>query len=210
LTFETVVQDEWHLFLKRTIDIGLVCLGLPLILPLMAAAALVIKLDSPGPVFFVQERVGLNKRRFRMLKFRTMREGSERLQGELEALNQADGPMFKIFGDPRITRVGRVLRRTSLDELPQVVNVIQGVMSLVGPRPMSLRDANLLGHGIERKRFSIKPGITGLWQVSGRCTLPFSRWLELDLQYVEHCSLALDAKILFRTIPAVLKGTGAA
>jgi lipopolysaccharide/colanic/teichoic acid biosynthesis glycosyltransferase len=124
-------------------------------------------------------------------------------------LNEAEGPIFKIVNDPRITRVGRFLRRTSLDELPQIMNVIKGEMSLVGPRPMSLRDVNLFDRGIQRKRFSVRPGITCLWQVSGRSQLPFSKWLELDLAYIDRWSLGLDLKILAKTIPAVLKGTGA-
>jgi len=144
-----------------------------------------------------------------MLKFRTMADGSERLQAELESMNEAEGPIFKIFNDPRITRVGQFLRRMSLDELPQIFNVIKGEMSLVGPRPMAVRDVNLFSKGIQRKRFSVKPGITCLWQISGRSNLPFSKWLELDLWYIEHWSLGLDLKILLKTIPVVLRGVGA-
>jgi lipopolysaccharide/colanic/teichoic acid biosynthesis glycosyltransferase len=144
-----------------------------------------------------------------MLKFRTMIENAERLQKELEHLNEAAGPIFKIADDPRITRIGRILRRTSLDELPQILHIVSGRMSLVGPRPMSVRDVDLFDQGIQRKRFSVKPGLTCLWQVSGRSLLPFSKWLELDLYYIDHWSLALDFKILLRTIPVVLKGTGA-
>ena len=174
-----------------------------------AAIAIAIKLDSPGPVFFVQQRVGLNKRRFPMFKFRTMFMGSDRRLKEFEHLNEAAGPIFKIANDPRITGVGKFLRRTSLDELPQLFNVIRGEMSLVGPRPMSIRDVDLFDKGIQRKRFSVKPGITCLWQVSGRSLLPFSKWLELDLYYITHWSLGLDFKILLKTIPAVVRGTGA-
>jgi exopolysaccharide biosynthesis polyprenyl glycosylphosphotransferase len=210
LTVEPVPRDDWQLAAKRALDVALVCLALPLLLPVMALVALAIRLDSPGPVFFVQERVGLGRRRFRMVKFRTMRQGSEAEQAALEGLNQADRPIFKIFGDPRVTRVGRVLRRTSLDELPQVWNVLAGSMSLVGPRPLSGRDADRLERGRERQRFCVKPGMTGLWQVSGRSTLPAARWLELDLHYVHHWSLALDLRILLRTLPAVVRGTGAA
>jgi len=188
----------------------IVLIAMPVFLLMMGVMAFAIKINSAGPVFFIQDRVGLNKRRFRMFKFRTMADGSERLQAELESLNEADGPIFKIFDDPRITRVGRFLRRTSLDELPQIFNVIRGEMSLVGPRPMSLRDVNLFDRSIQRKRFSVKPGITCLWQISGRSNLPFSKWLELDLLYIEHWSLWLDLQILLKTIPAVLRGVGAA
>jgi exopolysaccharide biosynthesis polyprenyl glycosylphosphotransferase len=209
LTLEPVFQEEWKLLVKRMIDIALTGVTLPVVLPILGLVALAIKLDSPGPVFFRQDRVGLNRRRFRMLKFRSMVVGAERMQAELEHLNEAQGPIFKIRKDPRITRVGRILRRTSLDELPQIIHVLRGEMSLVGPRPMSLRDVNLFDRGIQRKRFSVKPGLTCLWQISGRSNLPFSRWLELDLQYIKQWSLGLDLRILFRTIPVVLKGTGA-
>jgi exopolysaccharide biosynthesis polyprenyl glycosylphosphotransferase len=209
LTFETVAQEEWKLLLKRVMDLGLTLLVMPVVLPLMGVIALAIRCDSSGPALFKQLRVGQSKRRFLLYKFRTMVEGSERLQSDLEHLNEAQGPIFKIANDPRVTRVGRFLRATSLDELPQLLNVLRGQMSLVGPRPMSLRDVNLFDRGIQRKRFSVRPGLTGLWQVSGRSRLPFSQWLELDLSYIANWSLLLDLKILFRTIPAVLRGTGA-
>jgi exopolysaccharide biosynthesis polyprenyl glycosylphosphotransferase len=209
LTLEPVFQEEWKLLVKRMIDLALVLLAAPVVLPVIALVAIAIKLDSPGPVFFRQDRVGLNRRRFRMLKFRSMVTGADRMQAQLEHLNEAEGPIFKIRKDPRITRVGQILRRTSLDELPQILHVLRGEMSLVGPRPMSLRDVNLFDRGIQRKRFSVKPGLTCLWQISGRSNLPFSKWLELDLQYIKQWSLGLDLKILFRTIPVVLKGTGA-
>ena len=209
LTFESVAREEWMLLVKRAIDIGLTLLAMPILLPLTGAIALAIRSDSPGPVFFRQVRVGQNKRRFLLYKFRTMADGSERLQTELEHLNEAQGPIFKIANDPRVTRVGRILRKTSLDELPQLFNVLRGEMSLVGPRPMSVRDVNLFDQGIQRRRFSVRPGLTCLWQVSGRSDLPFTRWLELDLWYIEHWSIGLDLKILAQTVPAVLRGTGA-
>jgi len=208
LTLEPVAQGDWQLLVKRCMDLAIAALVVPL-LPVIGLIALAIKLDSPGPVFFRQERVGLHKRRFRMLKFRTMVQDADQRQAEVEHLNEAKGPIFKIANDPRITRVGRFLRRTSLDELPQMLHVLTGEMSLVGPRPMSLRDVDLFDQGIQRKRFSVKPGLTCLWQVSGRSNLPFSKWLELDLYYIEHWSLGLDLKILFKTLPAVLSGTGA-
>jgi exopolysaccharide biosynthesis polyprenyl glycosylphosphotransferase len=209
LTLEPVAQEEWKLLVKRVVDFVSASLMVPVLLPVIGLIALAIKLDSPGSVFFVQERVGFRKRRFWMLKFRTMVQDAARRQAEVEHLNQAQGPIFKIADDPRITRVGRVLRRNSLDELPQLLHVLTGEMSLVGPRPMSLRDVGLFDRGIQRKRFSVKPGLTCLWQISGRSDLPFSKWLELDLDYIEHWSLSLDFKILFRTIPAVLSGKGA-
>jgi exopolysaccharide biosynthesis polyprenyl glycosylphosphotransferase len=209
LTFEPVAQEEWKLVLKRAMDLGLTLAAMPVVLPILAAIAVAIKRDSPGPVFFKQVRVGQNKRRFLLYKFRTMVDGSEQRQSEVEHLNEAKGPIFKIANDPRVTRVGWFLRRTSLDELPQLFNVMRGELSLVGPRPMSVRDVNLFDRGIQRKRFSVKPGLTCLWQISGRSTLSFAKWLELDLRYIENWSLLLDLKILLRTIPAVLKGTGA-
>ncbi len=209
LTLYPVVQEEWKVMVKRIMDLVISMLLLPVVMAVTAGIALAIKLDTRGPVFYVQPRVGINKRQFPMFKFRTMIDGSDRMQKEYERQNEAEGPIFKIARDPRITRVGRFLRRSSLDELPQVFNVIRGEMSLVGPRPMSLRDVDLFDRGIQRKRFSVKPGITCLWQVSGRSLLPFSKWLELDLYYIKNWSLWLDFKILLKTIPAVVRGTGA-
>jgi len=209
LTFESVTQNESKLIVKRIVDLVLTLAAMPVLLPLFGLIALAIKLDSPGPVFFVQERVGLRKRVFRMYKFRSMHRDAEQRLKEIEHLNEAQGPIFKIANDPRITRVGRFLRKTSLDELPQLLNVLRGHMSLVGPRPMSLRDVGLFDRGIQRKRFSVRPGLTCLWQVSGRSNLPFSKWLELDLAYIDNWSLSLDFRILMKTIPTVLKGSGA-
>lgn len=209
LTLEPVARNELKLIVKRLMDLILTLTTMPIFLPVMGIITLAIKIDSPGPVFFVQERVGLNKRTFHMYKFRSMYSGSEEKMKELEGMNEAEGPIFKITNDPRITKVGRFLRKTSLDELPQLFNVIRGYMSIVGPRPMSLRDVNLFDKGIQRKRFSVRPGLTCLWQISGRSNLPFSKWIELDLTYIENWSLGLDIKILLKTIPVVLKGTGA-
>lgn len=209
LTHEPIVQAEWKLGVKRLIDIGAVICALPVVLPIMGIVALAIKLDSPGPIFFAQDRVGLNKRIFRMIKFRSMVNGADRMQTQVEHLNEAAGPIFKVANDPRITRLGWWLRRSSLDELPQIFHVLIGQMTLVGPRPMSTRDVDRFDEGIQRRRFSVKPGLTCLWQISGRSQLPFSEWLRLDLYYIEHWSLRLDLKILWKTIPAVLKGEGA-
>jgi exopolysaccharide biosynthesis polyprenyl glycosylphosphotransferase len=196
--------------IKRTLDCLfssalLAIVGLP-----MAAVAILVKLTSPGPVFFRQTRVGLNKRQFTMYKFRTMVVNAERLQDELESMNEMSGPVFKIKNDPRITPLGRVLRKTSIDELPQLFNVLRGDMSLVGPRAMSLRDYQRFDQDWQCRRFSVKPGITCLWQIYGRNTVPFQKWMELDMQYIDEWSLWLDLIILVRTLPAVLRGTGAA
>ena len=172
-------------------------------------AAIAIKLDSAGPAFFVQERVGLNKRRFRMIKFRTMSADAESRMKDIEHLNEKTGPIFKIRNDPRVTRVGRWLRKTSVDELPQLINVLLGDMSIVGPRPLSLRDALRMELAWQKRRFSVKPGLTCLWQVSGRSNLSFEQWMELDLEYIDRWSLGLDGLILLRTIPAILSARGA-
>ncbi|MDH3347179.1 MAG: sugar transferase [Desulfobulbaceae bacterium] len=209
LTLEPVVQDEAKLFLKRIFDLVLTCLAMPLFLPILALTAIAIKLDSPGPVFFIQQRVGLRKHLFPMFKFRSMFVDAEEKLKEIEHLNEADGPIFKIKNDPRITRVGNFIRKTSIDELPQLFNVLRGEMSLVGPRPMSIRDVDLFDKGIQRKRFSVKPGITCIWQVSGRSNLPFDKWLKLDLEYIDRWSFGLDLEILLKTVPAVLKSKGA-
>ncbi len=200
----------WPGALKRAIDILASISLLILLSPLFLAVALLIKLTSPGAVFFRQERVGLNKRKFFILKFRTMVTDAEKMMAALEGLNEVSGPVFKIQNDPRITLLGRLLRRTSIDELPQLVNVLVGDMSLVGPRPLPIRDYEGFNEDWQRRRFTVRPGITCLWQVNGRGAIPFDRWMELDIQYLNNWSLWLDIKILARTIPAVLKGTGAA
>ena len=209
LSLEPVAQDEGLLILKRIIDLALTIPATLCLLPFMAIIAIAIKLDSKGPVFFIQERVGHKKRTFPLIKFRTMTDGADKKMDEIEHLNEAEGPIFKIANDPRITKLGKLLRKTSMDELPQLFNIIRGEMSLVGPRPMSIRDVDLFDQGIQRKRFSVKSGLTGLWQISGRSNLPFSKWIELDLQYIENWTLSLDLKILFKTVPVVLRGTGA-
>jgi exopolysaccharide biosynthesis polyprenyl glycosylphosphotransferase len=195
---------------KRVLDCVLSGLLVILCAPLFLVVAVLIKCTSAGPVFFRQTRVGLNKRQFRIYKFRTMIANAEHIQDELLSLNEMTGPVFKIKNDPRVTALGRVLRRTSIDELPQLLNVLSGDMSLVGPRAMSLRDYQLFDQDWQRRRFSVKPGITCLWQVNGRNSLPFEKWMELDMQYIDRWSLWLDFKILAQTVPAVLRGTGAA
>lgn len=209
ISFEPVSQDAAKLVIKRFFDLTLTILSMPILLPMFLIIGILIKFDDRGPVFFRQERVGLHKRRFRMWKFRTMCVDADEKMKEIEHLNEAEGPIFKMANDPRVTKIGNFMRRTSIDELPQLFNVIAGQMSLVGPRPMSVRDVDLFDRGIQRKRFSVKPGLTCLWQVSGRSDLPFEKWLELDLDYIERWSLGLDLQILLKTIPAVLKGSGA-
>jgi exopolysaccharide biosynthesis polyprenyl glycosylphosphotransferase len=202
--------DGWPLFFKRLFDLVGSSLSLILLSPLFLLVAALIKLTSPGPVLFVQKRVGLNKREFSMFKFRTMIPNAESVQEKLAHLNEMSGPVFKIKNDPRITPVGRILRKTSIDELPQLINVLTGDMSLVGPRAMSVRDYRLFSSDDwQRRRFSVRPGITCLWQVQGRNELPFEQWMQLDMQYIDGWSLWLDVKILARTIPAVLRGVGA-
>lgn len=205
-----VVQDDYRLVVKRCIDIFGAIVGLVLFGPLMIAMAAAIRLTSPGPAFFSQERYGLHKRRFRMYKLRTMVLDAEKQQAELESSNEAQGPVFKIRNDPRITSIGRILRKTSLDEFPQFFNVLRGEMSLVGPRPLPNRDVAKFADAALMRRFSVKPGLTCLWQINGRCNSDFDRWIALDLKYIDTWSLALDVRILARTIPAVIRGTGAA
>jgi exopolysaccharide biosynthesis polyprenyl glycosylphosphotransferase len=210
LTLSSGTFAVWPFYLKRAFDL---VLGVALVLlfaPLLLLIALLIKASAPrSPVLFAQTRVGYNRRRFKMLKFRTMVPDAEHLQSELEAFNEAQGPVFKIKNDPRVTFIGHFLRRTSLDELPQLFNVIKGDMSLVGPRPLPLRDVERFEESWLKRRFSVKPGITGLWQVNGRSSTNFDQWIEQDLAYIDHWSFGLDFIILAKTIPAVLKGTGA-
>jgi exopolysaccharide biosynthesis polyprenyl glycosylphosphotransferase len=202
--------DGWPILAKRALDLAASSLLLTLLAPLLAVVAFLVKFTSEGPVFFTQERMGLNKRRFRIYKFRTMVPNAEALLPQLEALNEVSGPVFKIRKDPRITPIGRFLRRSSIDELPQLFNVLNGDMSLVGPRPLPVRDYEGFDQDWQRRRFSVRPGITCLWQVNGRSSISFDQWMRLDLQYMDEWSLWLDFKILARTVPAVLKGSGAA
>jgi lipopolysaccharide/colanic/teichoic acid biosynthesis glycosyltransferase len=178
--------------------------------PIILLAAVLIKLTSPGPVFFIQERIGINKRRFNLYKFRSMVPDAEEKLATVEHLNEVTGPVFKITEDPRITSIGKFLRKTSIDELPQLLNVLNGSMSLVGPRPLPVRDYQGFDQDWLRRRFSVRPGITCLWQINGRSSIPFNQWMELDMQYIDEWSLSLDLKILAKTIPAVIKGSGAA
>jgi exopolysaccharide biosynthesis polyprenyl glycosylphosphotransferase len=209
LSLHSAPPVTWRTEIKRMLDILVATSLLVFSAPLLAIVAIAIKLDSHGPVFFIQNRVGFNKRRFRMIKFRTMCIDAEARMHELEHLNEKTGPIFKITNDPRTTRVGKWLRKTSIDELPQLINVLVGDMSIVGPRPLSVRDAVRMEVAWQRRRFSVKPGLTCLWQVSGRSNLSFEQWMQLDLEYIDHWSLGLDGLILLRTIPAILLARGA-
>jgi exopolysaccharide biosynthesis polyprenyl glycosylphosphotransferase len=213
ISHDSTITDSWGLAIKRAIDIAISLTAIILVAPVMILAALLVKLTSPGPVFFVQKRLGLNKRMFHIYKFRTMVMDAEERLKDLEHQNEANGPVFKIKRDPRITLVGAFLRKTSIDELPQLFNVLKGEMSLVGPRPLQVRDYELFEvhcQDWQRKRFSVRPGITCLWQVMGRSSTTFEKWMELDLQYIRTWSLWLDLEILAKTVPAVLRGSGAA
>jgi exopolysaccharide biosynthesis polyprenyl glycosylphosphotransferase len=201
-------RDTIQLTIKRAIDVVGAMAGLVFLSPLLIAAAIAVRLDSNGPALFVQERVGHNRRRFNTYKFRTMVHGADGVQHRLEHLNEAHGPVFKIKEDPRITRVGRWLRQTSIDELPQLFNVLIGDMSLVGPRPLPVRDVEKMDVRWHKRRFAVKPGITCLWQANSR-EPNFDEWIKSDMEYIDRWSLKLDFLILLRTIPAVFTGTGA-
>jgi exopolysaccharide biosynthesis polyprenyl glycosylphosphotransferase len=194
---------------KRAFDVIFSLLAMLLLMPLLFVVVCAVKLTGPGPVFFVQERYGYRRRKMRLIKFRTMVRDAETLLKSLEHLNEASGPIFKIRNDPRITPLGKFLRKTSIDELPQLWNVFIGDMSLVGPRPMSLRDVSLFSEAHLLRRFRVKPGITGLWQISGRSNLTFDQWIALDFSYIDRWSFGLDMQILLATIPVIVRGSGA-
>lgn len=209
LTLFTVPPPDWRAVCKRTLDVLGAAALLILTAPILLLITALIRLTSKGPALFVQERLGLNKQRFPMFKFRTMVTNAEALQKELEQFNEAGGPVFKMRQDPRITPIGQFLRKTSLDELPQLFNVLRGDLSLVGPRPLPVRDYERFDAYWFNRRFSVKPGITCIWQVSGRSNTSFDHWIKQDLEYIDNWSLWLDLKLLLQTIPAVLRGTGA-
>jgi len=204
------MAEGWPVLIKRILDITVSSILLAICAPLLILTAILIRLTSPGPILFTQNRLGFNKRRFKIYKFRTMVADAEQKIRQIEHLNEASGPVFKIKNDPRITPIGKFLRKTSIDELPQLFNVLKGDMSLVGPRPLPVRDYEGFDKDWQRRRFSVRPGITCLWQINGRSSIPFEKWMQLDLQYIDGWSLWLDFEILLKTIPAVLKGSGAA
>ena len=201
ITVSTGAMKGWQVLVKRALDLMISLILLIVLSPLFIVIALLIKLTSPGPTFFVQSRVGLNKRRFKLYKFRTMVSGAEKKLAELEHLNEVSGPVFKIKNDPRITLIGKFLRKTSVDELPQLLNVLKGDMSLVGPRPLPVRDYEGFDEDWHRRRFSVRPGITCLWQINGRSNVTFEKWMELDMEYIDKWSLALDLKVLTKNHP---------
>ncbi len=203
-----VPSRQGHLATKRVLDIAVALVALLVVAPILAVTAIAIRVESRGPILFKQVRSGRSGRKFVMYKFRSMCADAEKRQSELMHLNEMDGPVFKIKHDPRITRVGGFIRKTSIDELPQLFNVLFGDMSLVGPRPPLPAEVARY-EPWQRRRLSVRPGITGMWQVSGRSALDFAQWMELDLEYIDRWSLWLDLKILCRTLPAVLLRTGA-
>jgi len=206
--FSPTLTRQGVLAAKRLVDIAGASILLLVLLPVLLASGLLVKLTSPGAVIFRQERSGFHGRRFWMYKFRTMLDGAEHMRDQVTHLNEIGGPVFKARADPRLTVVGRYLRKTSLDELPQLFNVLKGEMSLVGPRPLPVYEANQI-KGSQRRRLAMRPGMTGLWQITGRNMVEFDEWMRMDLLYVDQWSLALDLKILLRTIPTVLRGEGA-
>ena len=209
ITFYTGNMYGGDVVVKRVFDVALSLVLILVLSPLFLLAALLVRCSSQGPVLFIQQRLGLNKHHFGLYKFRTMYSDAEARQAELEHLNEVQGAAFKIRNDPRITPLGKILRRTSIDELPQLFNVLKGEMSLVGPRPLPIRDYSGFDKDWHRRRFSVRPGITCLWQISGRSGISFDTWMKLDMEYIDNWSLWLDLKILLGTIPAVLKGSGA-
>ncbi len=208
MSFETTFGREWQLFFKRAIDLTVTTLGLIILSPFLLIIAGLIKLTSSGPVFFKQKRIGVNGRIITLYKFRTMFKDAEENLAKVRHLNEAQGPVFKIKRDPRVTGLGRILRRLSIDELPQLFNVFVGDMSLVGPRP-PIPDEVGKYQQWQRRRLSLRPGLTCLWQISGRNKIGFDKWMELDLKYIDNWCLWLDFKILFKTVPVVLFGIGA-
>lgn len=200
-----ILFSRTYCIIKRVIDLALVFLGLVFLIPLFIVIGVLIKLDSPGPVFFVQRRCGKGRKEFYMYKFRSMIKDGDSMKSLLK--NEVEGSVFKIENDPRITRAGKLLRRSSLDELPQLFNILIGNMSIVGPRPLACKEMEA-DNEWEKIRLSVKPGLTGLWQIKGRHTKRFADWVKYDTEYVKNRSLLLDLKIIFMTIVIVLKGKG--
>lgn len=210
LVFSCTPEASWQSVAKQVMDFVLALMMLLFTAPILFVCALLIKITSPGPIFFKQQRSGLNGRPFTLYKFRTMCTNAEQLKHELAAMNEMTGPVFKVTNDPRITPLGKWLRKFSLDEFPQLMNVLRGEMSLVGPRPLPVDEVKQFSDFAHRRRLSVKPGLTCLWQISGRNNVKdFKDWVRLDLEYIDNWTLWLDIKILWQTVPVVLLGTGA-
>jgi exopolysaccharide biosynthesis polyprenyl glycosylphosphotransferase len=208
LTFSTTPENEYLILLKRVIDLLMAAVLIIVLSPLLLVLGVLIKLTSKGPILYRQTRCGLGGRKFTVYKFRSMKSGAELLREDLKSLNELDGPVFKIKNDPRCTALGRFMRRLSLDELPQLFNILRGDMSFVGPRPPLPEEVEKY-ESWQRRRLRMQPGLTCLWAIEGRSRLNFKRWMELDLEYIDHWSPLLDWKILLKTIPAVFLGRGA-
>jgi exopolysaccharide biosynthesis polyprenyl glycosylphosphotransferase len=210
LVFRSAPEASWQGVAKQLLDFFGAFFLLVAVSPVLLLVALVIKITTPGPIFFKQKRCGVNGQPFTMLKFRSMVTNAEQKKEELRVLNEMEGPVFKLTNDPRVTPIGRFLRKFSLDEFPQLFNVLRGEMSLVGPRPLPVDEVERFDDPAHRRRLSVKPGLTCLWQVSGRNDVKnFKEWVRLDLEYIDNWSIWLDIKILWRTIPIVVVGTGA-
>jgi exopolysaccharide biosynthesis polyprenyl glycosylphosphotransferase len=210
LVFRSAPETSWQGVLKQIMDFAGALMGIVVISPVLIAVAVLVKLTSHGPVLFKQLRSGVNGAPFTIYKFRTMVTNAEQLQHEMASMNEMSGPVFKVTGDPRVTPIGKWLRKFSFDELPQLFNVLNGEMSLVGPRPLPVNETKRINDAAHRRRLSVKPGLTCLWQVSGRNQISnFDEWVRLDLKYIDNWSIWLDIKILFLTIPAVFRGSGA-
>jgi exopolysaccharide biosynthesis polyprenyl glycosylphosphotransferase len=210
IVFRTTPEASWPMLFKLALDFFGSLALLVVASPVMVLVALLVKFTSPGPVFFRQQRSGLNGAPFTIFKFRTMTSNAEQLKHELASMNEMSGPVFKVTNDPRVTPVGKWLRKWSLDELPQLFNVVRGEMSLVGPRPLPVDEVKRFNDLAHRRRLSVKPGLTCLWQVKGRNKISdFKEWVRLDLEYIDNWSIWLDLKILLQTLPAVLRTTGA-
>jgi len=210
VVFRSTPDFNWQIYGKQAIDLLGALLAILLFSPILIGCMIAIRLSSEGPVFFRQKRSGLNGKPFTMYKFRTMVTDAEQRKDELMAYNEMAGPVFKVTDDPRITAVGKFLRRRSFDELPQLFNVLKGEMSLVGPRPLPVDETMQFDELAHRRRLSVKPGLTCLWQISGRNRVTdFKEWVRLDLEYIDSWSLWLDVKILIKTVPVVIGGEGA-
>jgi len=210
LVFRTTPETSWQVLAKMAMDLFGSLALLIVTAPLMLVIAILIKITTPGPVFFRQQRSGLNGAPFNIFKFRTMATNAEQFKHELAAMNEMSGPVFKVTNDPRITPIGKWLRKYSFDELPQLFNILRGEMSLVGPRPLPVDEVKRFNDLAHRRRLSVKPGLTCLWQVQGRNKISdFKEWVRLDLEYIDNWSIWLDLAILIRTVPAVFTGTGA-